>query len=76
MGSKRYKKILEILHVNDNNDAISKDSEAYNKLHKITLKLNESSYLRIISVGLSVDESVKPFKGAKIHHIPMKCNVR
>jgi hypothetical protein len=67
MTLKRYKKLVETLHLNDNYLAVPKGEKAYDKLHKLRPlidALNESSLNAYQpSNRLSVDESMIPFKG-------------
>lgn len=50
MSSKRYKKLIENLHLNNNDTTIPKGQNGYNKLHKV-------------SPLIEMDESMIPFKG-------------
>lgn len=67
MSSKRFIKLIENIHLNDNKTAVSKDEQRYDKLHKLRPlidSLNQSfssSYNH--SSFLSVDESMIAFKG-------------
>lgn len=78
MSSKRYKKIIENIHLNDNNTAVQKGQPGYDKLHKVRPlieKLNESftsAYKH--SSFLAVDESMIPFKGRSSikQYMPLK----
>jgi hypothetical protein len=68
MTLKRYKKLVETLHLNDYYLALPKGEKAYDKLHKLRPlidALNESSLNAYQpSNRLSVDESMIPFKGS------------
>lgn len=78
MSSKRFKKLIENIHLNDNKTAVSKDEQGYDKLHKLRPlidSLNQSfssSYNH--SSFLSVDESMIAFKGRSSmkQYMPMK----
>nr|CAH7762126.1 unnamed protein product [Callosobruchus chinensis] len=78
MSSKRYKKLVENIHLNDNTTAVSRGEPAYDKLHKVktlTNLLNDSfckPYKH--STSLSVDESMIAFKGRSAikQFMPMK----
>lgn len=78
MNSKRFKKITEALHCNDNETCPARGSPQYDKLHKIRPIidfLNEKcrSVYECSSV-LAVDESMIPFKGrcSFKQYMPMK----
>lgn len=78
MPSKRYKKLIENIHLNDNTKAIPKGEAGYDKLHKLRPlidKLNDSftkPYKH--SAFLAVDESMIAFKGRSSlkQYMPMK----
>lgn len=67
MSLKRFKKLVEALHLNDNLEAKPKGMSGYDKLHKVrplVKSLNENcSKTYHHSNRLSVDESMIPFKG-------------
>lgn len=67
MTSKRYKKLIENLHLNDNTTAVEKNEVGYDKLHKVR-PLMDRLRIKILSCYnhsscLAVDESMIPFKG-------------
>ena len=67
MTLKRYKKIIEVIHLNDNCSAVPKGQDGYNKLHKVeplssALKVNLTKKYKSSS-HVAVDESMIPFKG-------------
>ncbi|KAG5865902.1 hypothetical protein JTB14_029789 [Gonioctena quinquepunctata] len=78
MNSKRFKKITEALHCNNNESCPARGSPQYDKLHKIRPMiefLNQKcrSVWECSSV-VSVDESMIPFKGrcSFKQYMPMK----
>jgi len=78
MPCKRYKKLQETLHLNDNATAAPRQSDQFDKLHKVRPlvdKLNakiREAYTP--SQVMSVDESMIPFKGRSSikQYMPMK----
>lgn len=67
MTSKRYKKLIENLHLNDNNTAVRKGEVGYDKLHNVrplikNLQKTITTYYNP-SGTMAVDESMIPFKG-------------
>lgn len=78
MSSKRYKKLIENIHLNDNTKAAPKGEKGYDKLHKVRPlidMLNESitkPYKH--SSFLAVDESMIAFKGRSSlrQYMPLK----
>lgn len=77
--AKRYKKIVETLHINDNTTVKQMGEVGYNKLHKVqplfdSLNENFKKYFYEPSKSLSVDEAIIPFKGRSIikQFMPMK----
>lgn len=78
MTSKRYKKIIENLHLNNNSNAVPKGQQGYDKLYKVRPlieKLNQSFQSHYIhSSYLSVDESMILFKGRSSikQYMPLK----
>lgn len=78
MTSKRYKKLTQMIHVNDNTKAASKTSSEHDKLHKLrplieALNCNFSKYYSHSSF-LSIDESMIKLKGRSSlkQYMPMK----
>lgn len=78
MTLKRFKKITENIHLNDNLSAIPKSVPGYDKLHKIRPLIDHLNQ-RFTSVynhsnRLSVDEAMIPFKGRTSikQYMPMK----
>jgi hypothetical protein len=67
MTIKRFKKILEVLHLNDNSKAVERGQERYDKLFKVRPLLSQLPInlqtLYQPSSKLAVDESMIPFKG-------------
>ncbi|KAJ8885133.1 hypothetical protein PR048_011329 [Dryococelus australis] len=67
MSLKRLKKLVEVIHLNDNLEVKPKGMAGYDKLHKVrplVKSLNENcSKTYHQSNRLSVDESMVPFKG-------------
>lgn len=78
MTSKRYKKIVEVIHCNDNTSNPARGEQGHDKLHKLRPvidKLNRNcSYVYKPSGTVSVDESMIPFKGRSSlkQYMPMK----
>lgn len=78
MPLKRFKKLVENIHLNDNSTAIPKGQDGYDKLHKLRpliMSLNENCSTEYEhSNMLSVDESMIPFKGRSSikQYMPMK----
>jgi len=78
LSSKRYKKLIENIHLNDNTQVAPKGQPGYDKLHKVRpliTKLNDSfgkPYKH--SNTLAVDESMIAFKGRSSikQYMPMK----
>ena len=78
MTAKRFKKITETIHVNDNEKILPKSDENYDKLHKLRPmidQLNEaigSAYKP--SKCVSIDESMIAFKGRSTlkQYMPLK----
>lgn len=77
-SSKRFKKITEALHCNDNNQCPTKDSPDYDKLYKLRPLIDSLNHniseVYTSSSFLSVDESMIPFKGRSSikQYMPMK----
>lgn len=67
MTSKRFKKLLENLHLNNNSSALPRGDQNHDKLHKLRPLIDNlnSNILKHYdhSSFLSVDESMIPFKG-------------
>lgn len=67
MPSKRYKKLIENLHINNNETAVPKGEAGYDKLHKLRPLLDQVCQKSIEayepSMVFSVDESMIAFKG-------------
>ena len=67
MTEKRFQKILENLHLNDNNTVIGKGQPGYDKLHKVkplvSMLVENAQRLYSPSSVLSIDESMIKFKG-------------
>ena len=78
MPLKRFKKLVENVHINDNSTAVPKGQDGYDKLHKLRPlidSLNEKCSTEYEhSNMLSVDESMIPFKGRSSikQYMPMK----
>jgi Transposase IS4 len=78
MTGKRFKKIVENIHLNDNTTIVPKDDPSYDKLHKVrplVTKINDVvKEVYQPSKTLSVDESMIPFKGRSSmkQYMPMK----
>lgn len=78
MNSKKFKKITEALHCNDNTQCPPRDSPDYDKLYKLRPVidfLNEKlSNIYKSSSCVSIDESMIPFKGRSSikQYMPMK----
>lgn len=80
MPIKRFKKIVENIHLNDNSTQVPRSDKAYDKLHKIrpivdmlnSVISNTNIYKP--SSYISVDESMVPFKGRSSikQYMPMK----
>ena len=78
MMSKRFKKLLENIHCNNNETKKPRDHAEYDKLHKVrpfiekVLRNCKDNYEP--SSFLSVDESMIPFKGRSSmkQYMPMK----
>ena len=78
MGSKRFKKITEALHLNDNETNLPHNDPGYDKLHKVRPLIDMLN--KVIgdvydsSNAVSVDESMIPFKGRTTlkQYMPMK----
>lgn len=67
MTSKRFRKLLENLHLNNNSSALPRGDQNHDKLHKLRPLIDNlnSDILKLYdhSSFLSVDESMIPFKG-------------
>lgn len=78
MTLKRFKKLVETLHINENSQAVPKGNPGYDKLHKVrplVTALNGNCFGEYKhSNRLSVDESMIPFKGRSSlkQYMPMK----
>lgn len=78
MSSKRFKKITEALHCNDNQSCPPRGSPEYDKLYKLRPLIdylnNKYGSVYDCSSELSVDESMIPFKGRSSfkQYMPMK----
>ncbi|CAH1961300.1 unnamed protein product [Acanthoscelides obtectus] len=78
MPSKRYKKLIENIHVNDNTKVIPKHESGYDKLHKVRplIDILNESFPKAFnhSSYLAVDESMIVFKGRSSikQYMPMK----
>nr|CAH7733294.1 unnamed protein product [Callosobruchus chinensis] len=63
MSSKRYKKLVENIHLNDNTTAVSRGEPAYDKLHKVRTLTNLLNGSFCKPYKHSTSESMIAFKG-------------